>query len=152
MTQLAQKSNVRAIVVEDVLPHSAETIWRVLTTPELLSRWLMSNNFVPKLGQRFSFTDTPVGDWNGVVQCEILEIDPPHRLVYSWVGGSMDKSAPESALDSTLSFTLTPTEGGTRFKLVHDGFRSPQNDAGYEALSHGWASSVQRIDALARKA
>jgi len=66
--------------------------------------------------------------------------------------GSANNAVHGSVLDSTLSFTLTPVENGTRFKLVHDGFRSPQNDAGYEAMSGGWASIVQRIDALAREA
>lgn len=152
MTQLAEKPKVRAIIVEDVLPHSPETIWRVLTAPELLARWLMSNTFEPRLGHRFTFQGRPMGDWNGIVECEVLEIDAPRRLVYSWVGGSANNATDGSLLDSVLTFTLTPVEGGTRLKLVHDGFRSPQNDAGYEAMSGGWAGIVRRIDALAREA
>jgi uncharacterized protein YndB with AHSA1/START domain len=152
MTQLAEKPKVRAIIVEDVLPHSPETIWRVLTAPELLARWLMSNTFEPRLGHRFTFQGRPMGDWNGIVECEVLEIDAPRRLVYSWLGGSANNATDGSLLDSVLTFTLTPVEGGTRLKLVHDGFRSPQNDAGYEAMSGGWAGIVRRIDALAREA
>lgn len=152
MMQLAETSKTRAIVVEDVLPHAPEAVWRVLTAPDLLSRWLMNNTFEPRLGHRFTFQGRPMGDWDGTVQCEVLEIDPPRRLVYSWIGGSAANATDGSVLDSVLTFTLTPVEGGTRLKLVHDGFRSPQNDAGYEAMSHGWAGIVQRISALAREA
>lgn len=152
MTQLAEKPQIRAIVVEEVLPHAPEAIWRVLTVPELLSRWLMNNTFEPKLGHHFTFKARPMGDWDGTVQCEVLEIDPPRRLVYSWVGGSANNAVVGSVLDSVLTFTLTPVAGGTRLKLEHDGFRSPQNDAGYEAMSQGWGSIFQRISALASEA
>lgn len=152
MNQTAQKQEIRAIVVEDILPHPPEVIWRVLTEPELLSRWLMKNTFAPRLGHQFTFQARPMGDWDGIVHCEVLEIDPPRRLVYSWVGGSSANKVEGSVLDSVLSIDLMPVEGGTRLKLVHDGFRSPQNDAGYDAMSGGWKGIIQRIDVLAREA
>lgn len=152
MTELAEKPQTRAIVIEDVLPHAPETIWRVLTEPELLARWLMKNTFAPKLAHRFTFQARPMGDWNGIVHCEVLEIDPPRRLVYSWVGGSDTNKVDGTLLDSVLSIDLTPVAGGTRLKLVHDGFRSPQNDAGYDAMNQGWGGIIKRIEAIAREA
>lgn len=152
MTSTAQAPDTRAIIIEDVLPHAPEVVWRVLTAPELLSRWLMQNTFQPRLGHRFTFQAMPMGDWNGIVDCEVLEIDPPRRLVYSWVGGSANNAVHGSVLDSTLSFDLTPVDGGTRLRLVHDGFRSPQNDAGFDAMSRGWGTIIARIDAIAREA
>jgi uncharacterized protein YndB with AHSA1/START domain len=140
----------RAIVIEEVLPHAPEVIWKVLTEPELLSRWLMQNDFAARVGHRFTFKARPMGDWDGVVRCEVLEIEPHRRLVYSWVGGSANNAVHGSVLDSVLSIDLTPVPGGTRLRLVHDGFRSPQNDAGYDAMSKGWGGIVQRIDAIAR--
>lgn len=141
MNAPASGAQTRAIVIEDTLPHDPAVVWRVLTTPDLIARWLMKNDFAPKVGHRFSFEGQPVGDWDGHVRCEVLELDEPRRLVYSWAGGN---------LDSTLTFTLTPVDGGTRLRMVHDGFRSPQNDAGYAMMSNGWASIARRIDALAR--
>lgn len=47
---------------------------------------------------------------------------------------------------------LAPVEGGTPFKLVRDGFRSPQNDAGIAAMSSGWGGIIKPIDALLRDA
>lgn len=139
MTESASKPQTRAIVVEDVLPHAPEKVWEALTSSAYIERWLMKNDFKPEVGHKFTFTSRPMGDWDGTVRCEVLECDPPHKLVYSWVGGS---------LDSVLSITLTPTEVGTRLKLVHDGFVSPQNDGGFQAMSGGWASIPKRIDAL----
>lgn len=148
----AASTATRAIVVEDFMPHSPETVWKALTDPQYLDRWLMKNDFKPVVGHRFTFQAQPMGDWNGVVHCEVLECTPPSRLSYSWVGGSAKNPGVGSVLDSVLTITLTPVEGGTRFKLVHDGFRSPQNDAGFVAMSSGWGSIIKRIDALLRDA
>lgn len=152
MNTQATSPATRAIVIEDFLAHSPEMVWKALTTREFLDRWLMKNDFELAIGHKFTFQARPMGDWNGIVHCEVLESDPPNKLVYSWVGGSANNAVHGSVLDSVLSFTLTRVDGGTRLKLVHDGFRSPQNDAGYDAMSGGWAGIVKRIDTLLKEA
>src|SRR5215510_1377118 len=105
---------VRDIVVEDVLPHPPAKVWRALTTAELIGRWLMPNDFEPVVGRRFTFTTRPIGDWDGIVHCEVLEVAPLKRLVYSWVGGSDSNSATYgSRLDSRVTWTLQPEGTGT---------------------------------------
>jgi uncharacterized protein YndB with AHSA1/START domain len=148
---LATDQAVRAIVVEDTLPHAPEVVWKALTSPQYLDRWLMKNDFKPVVGHRFTFQAQPMGDWNGVVSCEVLECDPPRKLSYTWVGGAATNPAHGSVLDAVLTLTLARVEGGTRLKLVHDGFRSPQNDGGFTAMSSGWAGIIKRIDALIRE-
>lgn len=147
----AATTATRAIVVEDVLPHTPEAVWKALTDRKYLDRWLMKNDFEPVVGHRFTFQAQPMGDWNGIVYCEVLDCTPPSRLSYSWVGGSAKNPGIGSVLDSVLTITLTPVEGGTRLKLVHDGFRSPQNDAGFVAMSSGWGGIIKRLDALLRE-
>lgn len=144
----ATRPQTRAIVVEDVLPHAPEKVWQALTDRKYLDRWLMKNDFEPAVGHRFTFQAQPMGDWNGVVTCEVLECDPPRKLAYTWIGGSATNPTYGSALDSVLTITLTPVDGGTRFRLVHDGFVSPQNDAAFAAMGSGWAGIIKRIDAL----
>ena len=61
-----------AIIVEKVLPYPPEKIWRTLTTSELIANWLMPNDFALEVGRRFNFRTKPIGDWNGVVDCEVL--------------------------------------------------------------------------------
>lgn len=142
--------DIRAITVEEIVPHAAEIVWKVLTTPELIQRWLMRNDFKPGLGQRFSFADRARGDWDGTVSCEITAWDPPRKLAYTWVGGSATNSGKDgSALDSVVTWTLTPVAGGTRVRMVHDGFRSPKNDMGYDAMTAGWKIVLPRISAMA---
>lgn len=146
MDQTAKKT--RAIVVEEVIPHAPGKVWEAITERNYLDRWLMKNDFRPVVGHRFTFQAQPMGDWNGIVHCEVLQCDAPNVLSYSWVGGSANNPGVGSVLDSVLTITLTPVEGGTRFKLVHDGFLSPENDAGFMAMSSGWGGIIKRIEAL----
>jgi len=142
--QGANRAATRDIVVEDVLPHPPEKVWKALTTAELIGRWLMPNDFEPVAGKRFTFTTQPIGAWDGVVQCEVLEVVPLRRLVYSWKGGAED-----SRLDSVVTWTLQPEGTGTRLRMVHAGFRSPQNDFAYDAMSSGWQRIVGKINEIA---
>jgi uncharacterized protein YndB with AHSA1/START domain len=47
------------------------------------------------------------------VRCEVLELDPPRRMVWSWAGGN---------IDTTVTFTLEQTAGGTRLRMHQVGF------------------------------
>ena len=137
-----------AITVEKVLPHSPEKIWRTLTQSEMLAKWLMPNDFVAKIGHRFNFRTQPMGDWDGVVHCEVLECDPPRLLRYSWKGGADTNPDYGSRLDSDVTWTLTPVEGGTHVRMVHDGFVFPGNKFAYDAMSSGWGRVLDRIAAI----
>jgi uncharacterized protein YndB with AHSA1/START domain len=64
-----------------------ERVWAALTDATALAAWLMPNDFVPKLGHRFQLRTKPATGFDRIVNCEVLEIRPPQRLVYSWVGG-----------------------------------------------------------------
>ncbi len=138
----------RAIVVEEVLPHPAEKIWRVLTQSEFLQQWLMPNDFQLVAGQRFQFRTQPMGDWDGVVHCQVLEILPLRRLRYSWVGGSDNNQEYGSRLNSTVTWTLTPVPEGTRVRMEHDGF-GPQNEFAFKMMSPGWGHVLARISTVA---
>ncbi len=140
---------VRDIELEEVLPHSPEKIWRALTTAELLARWLMPSDFEPVVGKHFHFRTRPMGDWDGVVHCEVLEVVPLKRLAYSWKGGSRNNATYGSELDSVVTWTLEPVGSGTRLKLVHSGFRSPENDFAYDVMRSGWGRIMARIAEIA---
>ena len=99
-----------SITVEKVLPYSAEKIWRTLTSCERIAKWLMPNDFAPAVGHRFNFRTSPMGDWDGVVHCEVLACNPPKLLRYSWKGGADSNPAYGSRLDTTVTWTLTPAE------------------------------------------
>jgi uncharacterized protein YndB with AHSA1/START domain len=135
----------RNITVEGVLPHAPEAVWKTLTASGLIAQWLMPNDFEPVIGRRFTFKTKPRDGWDGVVHCEVLEIVPNEKLVYSWKGGA-EGSTKAAMLDSVVTWTLKPEAGGTRLKLVHSGFRSPENDFAFEGMSPGWSRVMAGID------
>lgn len=141
-------SESHAITVEKVLPYAPEKIWRTLTTGELIGKWLMPNDFAAVIGHRFTFKTRPMGDWDGVVQCEVLLCEPPRLLRYSWKGGADSNPAYGSRLDSVVTWTLTPVEGGTHLRMVHDGFVFPGNQLAYDAMGPGWGRALDRIGSL----
>jgi uncharacterized protein YndB with AHSA1/START domain len=85
----AAKLDTQDIVVEEVFPHAPDTIWKALTTNDLIARWLTmpTTGFEPVKGKHFTFQTTPAGAWDGVIRCQVLEVMLNERLVYSWKGG-----------------------------------------------------------------
>jgi len=74
----------RSLVVEKEMPHPPEKIWRALTQAPLIEAWLMANDFRPVVGHKFTLRTTPMPNWSGVVDCEVLMVEPNSRLSYSW--------------------------------------------------------------------
>jgi uncharacterized protein YndB with AHSA1/START domain len=128
----------RAVVVERDFPFAAEKIWRALTQPPLIAEWLMKNDFQPAVGHRFNLR----GDWGGVLDCEVLAIEPNRTLAYSWDFANDD---PAYALKSTVTFTLTPTTAGTHLRVEQAGFRPEQRQAFGGAMS-GWTQFLAKLE------
>jgi uncharacterized protein YndB with AHSA1/START domain len=139
------------IVVEDVLPHAPETIWKTLTTGELMSRWLQMTptRFEAVKGTHFTLQTKPAGAWDGVIHCEVLEVMRNERLSYSWRGGHEGNVGYGSRLDTVVTWTLSRVESGTRLRLVHSGFVTPTNDTSFKNLSEGWNKVVRNVDTIA---
>ena len=140
----------RQIVVDEVFPHARETIWRTLTTGELIGRWLMApTGFEAVKGKRFTFQTKPAGAWDGVIHCEVLEAIPNERLAYAWRGGDEGNVGYGSRLDTVVTWTLTKVEHGTRLRLVHSGFVTPKNDSAFKSMSGGWLKVMQSVGTIA---
>jgi len=150
MTQAALKVDTQDIVVEEVLPHAPETIWKALTTGELIARWLMpTTGFEPVKGKHFTFQTTPAGAWDGVIRCQVLEVMPNERLVYAWNSGHEGNVGYGSGLDTVVTWTLSTVANGTRLRLVHSGFVLPKNETAYKNMSEGWKKVVRNLDTIA---
>ena len=142
-----QAEDTRSLVFEREMPHPPEKIWRALTTSELVSEWLMKNDFAPVVGHRFQFRATPMPGWSGVTNCEVIEADPPRRLVYRWGDGSES----ESGLRTIVTWTLEPVDGGTLVRMEQSGFR-PQDEAGYRGMGGGWPRILEGLERVAGSA
>jgi uncharacterized protein YndB with AHSA1/START domain len=143
------KPHTQEIVVDELLPHTPAILWKTLTTSELIGRWLMvPTGFEPVKGKQFTFQTTPAGAWDGVIHLQVLEVVPNERLAYSWKGGHETNAGYGSPLDTVVTWTLTPTAGGTRLRLVHAGFIAQRNDVAFQKMSEGWKKVVRNVGAL----
>jgi uncharacterized protein YndB with AHSA1/START domain len=150
MNDAAIMAGSQEIIVDEVFPHTLDVVWKTLTTPGMMGRWLKMEptGFEPKVGTHFTYQTTPAGEWDGVIRCQVLEARPNERLAYTWRGGHEGNVGYGSRLDTVVTFTLSAVETGTRIRLVHSGFVLPRNETAFKGMSEGWKGVVQRIAAL----
>jgi uncharacterized protein YndB with AHSA1/START domain len=111
-------------------PHPPGRVWEALTSSDALAAWLMPNDFKPVVGHRFTFRTKPAPGFDGIVRCEVLELDPPHRMVWSWAGGK---------IDTIVTFTLDETaDAGTRLRMHQVGFHGLAAQLTRRILAGGW--------------
>jgi uncharacterized protein YndB with AHSA1/START domain len=133
------------IRTDQFLPYPPTRVWKALTDPDLLARWLMPNDFKLAVGHQFTFKNFPIPavKFGGTVYCEVLDFEVERRLRISWV----DRGE-ENGLNSTVTWRLEPEGNGTHLLLEHDGFdpNHPLQQLGYQMMSQGWRRIVgQRI-------
>ena len=120
-----------------------DRVWRHLTEPELLSRWLMPNTFRPVLGRAFTM-DCPPGIGSGApIEARVTILEPPAgnraRLAYTW-------AIDEPPLTTLLDIRLTERGGTTRLDLVHSGWTLEPSDAGVrERHAGGWDHLLENL-------
>ncbi len=113
------------------LRHPPAKVWRALTDPVLLTEWLLpvvGLDLDLRPGAEFTFKTQAYPGWDGTVNCRFVEIEANRKLTYTW-------SVP--FLDTVVTFTLTPTEAGTRLSIVQSGFRPDQKRESGGAR-YGW--------------
>jgi uncharacterized protein YndB with AHSA1/START domain len=128
----------RSLVIEREMPYPPEKIWRALTQGSLIKEWLMDNDFQPVVSHRFNFRATPVANWNGVIDCEVLAVEPNKKLSYSW--GTL-------GLGTVVVWTLVATSGGTLLRMEQSGFGSDQ-EANYKGAKYGWNKFIGRLEGV----
>jgi uncharacterized protein YndB with AHSA1/START domain len=126
----------RTLVIEREMPHPPEKIWRALTEGSLIKEWLMENDFQPIVGHGFKFRSTPVPNWDGIINSEVLIVEPNKKLSYSW--GTM-------GMESVVTWTLAATSGGTLVRMEHSGF-GPDQDAAYKGAQYGWQKFIGGLE------
>ncbi|MDE2135433.1 MAG: SRPBCC domain-containing protein [Alphaproteobacteria bacterium] len=125
-----------SVVVEREIASPPEKIWRALTQPHLIEEWLMKNDFKPVVDHRFSLRMDPQPNWNGVVDCQVLVVEPNKTLSYTW--GAL-------GLGSVVTWTLTPTSTGTHLRMEQSGFR-PDQPQSYAGAKFGWQKFLANLE------
>ncbi|MFY0638008.1 SRPBCC family protein [Maricaulis maris] len=122
------------------LKASPDRVWDFLTRPELLARWFhpADTELVPNAA--FALLSNS-GDGTKVCWGEVLEAEPPTRLVYSfthqWLEGHQTR----------VEWTLSPVASGTLLQLVHDGFEGAPVDVFDSLCGHdaGWDEHFAKL-------
>jgi len=129
-----------AITFELDFKHSPKKVWRALTDPDLLSKWLLpvvGLELVP--GATFTFNAPPKPGWDGRVNCQLVEIEEGKKLSYSWRVGE--------ELDTVVTFSVTPTAAGTHLSIVQTGFK-PHQKQNFGGARYGWRLMSDRLSEL----
>lgn len=124
---------------------SMEKLWSALTDPNKLAKWVcnihtglpMENDFKAVVGHRFQFRTQPTEWWNGVIDGEVIVVDEPNRLSYTWASGGEKH---------TVTWTLQDLGGGkVNLHLDQTGFTNPQ---GLEGAKYGWSKWCGELEKL----
>lgn len=114
---------------------SIEKLWSALTDSGKLAKWIaniqtgkpMENNFEPVVGHRFQFRTEPSQYWDGIIDGEVLVVEAPNRVSYTWASGDEKH---------TVTWTLQDLgDGKVNLHLEQTGF---SNVHGLEGARHGW--------------
>lgn len=118
----------RDIVRTVTYRHPPSLVWRALTDPQALAVWLMRNDFEPRVGHRFQFRTDSAPGFDGVIDCEVLDLEPERLLRISWSGGPVDVEVAWrlEPLTAAAGPAGVPGAGGTRLHFAMTGFSGPQ--------------------------
>jgi uncharacterized protein YndB with AHSA1/START domain len=137
----APESETQTVVLEKTFPYAPVKVWRALTESNLLAQWLMSNDFEAVPGRSFQFRAQPMAQWDGVIDCSVIALDPPRSLTYTWRS---------LGLDSVVHFTLTAVEGGTHLRMTQTGFR-PEQQAAFKGATYGWQKFLGAMERVLKE-
>jgi uncharacterized protein YndB with AHSA1/START domain len=127
------------ISMEELFPVPIERVWHALTDSVMIERWLMmTDGFEAKVGTRFTLREQPRDDCRGQVECEVLELSPPHRMVWSWRGA-------EDPATTRLVIELEANNEGTRLTLRHTGEADERTVTG---TTGGWTDKLKALTEL----
>ena len=150
-------SNNDAIVTEIQIAAPPDRVFKALTDPKALMRWFNSPECPVKSwemdarpGGRYRYSTekgTIVVNNVSEFEChgEILEIDPPRLLVYTWIANWQD----DKSRRTIVRWELMPETAGTRVKVTHSGLA--EEDIARKDYSGGWPGVLENLKTFAEK-
>ena len=133
-------------VVERTLAIAAspETVWEFFVDPQKATRWMGFNiDLDPQPGGIYRNEVLP----GHIARGEFVELDPPHRLVFTW-GWEKSGDGPINvpAGSSTIEIELTSDGDGTSLRFVH---RDLPTAEAAQSHRHGWDHYLSRLETVA---
>jgi len=108
-----------------------EKVWEHLTSSAKIAGWFLPNDFEPVVGKRFALNCNV----NGRIDCEVVEIVPCRRLVYTFKPATLP-------FTTIVAFELERDGRETRLTLVHSGWQAltPDQTELFASFERGWRS------------
>ncbi|MEO1049011.1 MAG: SRPBCC domain-containing protein [Bacteroidota bacterium] len=128
----------KAIKFEVTYDHPIANVWKALTDKEAMSEWLMPCDMEPVVGHKFQFRTKPYPGFDGIVNCEVLTVDEPKLLAFSWSGGSLE--------NTRVTFRLEAQGEKTKLHFEHGGFDGLLNKLIVRRiLAAGWKKKILAV-------
>jgi uncharacterized protein YndB with AHSA1/START domain len=136
------ESTTETIAVERelLIEASPETVWEFLVDPDKAVRWMgQVAELEPRPGGLYRVGVIP----GHIARGEFVELDPPHRLVFTW-GWEEGEDGPGAVLpgSTTIEIELTPDGDGTRLHFTHRDLPSAESA---QSHGHGWDHYLPRL-------
>ena len=119
---------------------SIDQVWKALTDSETLAKWIWDNDFKPVVGHKFQFRAEPSEWWDGIVDSEVLVVEEPHKLSYTWA------SFGET---TTVTWTLKEGSDGTiHLHFEQTGFseETKSQPGAIEGAKHSWTEFGKKLE------
>ena len=106
-------------------------VWDALTNSDTLAKWVMENNFKPIVGYKCQFRNEAI---DLIVDSEVLVVDKPYKLSYTWVGGP---------INTIVTWTLKQEGETSHLHLEQTGFEKV--DYAFNGAKNGWAYMIDEL-------
>ncbi|MFC5469170.1 SRPBCC domain-containing protein [Cohnella suwonensis] len=111
-------------------------LWSALTDSSKLAKWTLENDFKPIVGHQFQFRAQPTEYWNGIIEGEVLIVEEPNRLSYTWASGEKH----------TVTWTLQDLgDGKVNLHLEQTGISNAQALGGAKYGWTNWNSELEKL-------
>lgn len=103
-------------------PYPIDEVWHVVTDPAQVAQWTTTGQggrpegFEATAGTSFRLIGKPTIGWAGVVYCQVISVEAPRALHYTWKGDASTDDVTD------VTYLLEEIPGGTRFTFHHSGF------------------------------
>lgn len=124
---------------------SIEKVWKALTDVEILSKWIWNNDFKPVVGHKFQFRAEPNEWWDGIVNGEVLEVEEPYKLSYTWAS---------QGETTTVTWTLKESSNNTtQLHFEQSGFSEETKayPGALEGAKSSWTQFCEQLKTILEK-
>ena len=119
-----------------------EQVWQAIVDPDLTSKYFYGSRITVTPDGRVSTSPDGSESWG---DSEVLEWDPPHKLVHGWRSAYDPELASEAT--SRVTWEIEPQDGGlTKLTLVHDQLDGAPKTA--ESVAGGWMYILSGLKTL----